>query len=275
MKRYIKASNYYASVADMNFLEYGFLVADESSSYESGVYSFLSCQPFPEEDNLYLFSRGTVYINDDYIDADRVSSYAGVDKESDPEQFVEAIVSYYGADFLGGESYSLTRYEVLKELSGYSLPDNINFDGYSYRDAFIVFGEEELKKDYLERALGQIDATVTYNFNTLKEMINDEEDLVLVDGLYFPRKAVKWVETADSYQDFHLNKNMDMTVANILSAVEDFDSPEDYIKDLFEDYRPDSALSWTNNFTEVLRHMSSEDKWDDGNYDYEHYMGEE
>ena len=272
MKKYVKASSeQYTSVADVNFFEYGFLVADESTSYEDGVYSFLSCQPFPEEDDLYSFSRGTVYINDDYIDADRVASYAGVDKATDPEGFVEAIVSYYGAQFLGGEEYSLSGYEVLKELSGYWLPENINFDGYSYKDALIVFGEKELKKDYLQRALDQINATVTYNFNTLREMMASNEDLVMVNEYYYPRKAIKWVETADSYQDFHLNKNMDLTVYNILNAVDGYESPEDYIKDLFEDYIPDSALSWADNFIEVLKHLSSEDKWDDGNYDRDSY----
>ncbi len=269
MKRYIKASGDYQNYGDVNFFDYGFLIAED----RPGEYSFLMCRPYDDGDSFY-FARGYIDINDDWINTAEVERFASVNKEEDPMSFAEACVAYYGADEFG-EVHGMTGYEVLKELSNEYLPDNINFDGYSYRDAFIVFGEKELKKDYLERALGQIDATVTYNFNTLKEMINDEEDLVLVNGLYFPRKAIKWVETADSYQDFHLNKNMDMTVANILSAVEDFDSPEDYIKDLFEDYKPDSALSWADNFTEVLRHMSSEDKWDDGNYDYEHYRGEE
>ena len=83
----------------------------------------------------------------------------------------------------------------------------------------------------------------------------------MVNGKYYPRKAIAWVETADSYQNFHLNPNMDLTVSNILDAIEDFDSPEEYIEDLFDEYKPDSAYSWADNFIEVLKHLSYSDRW--------------
>lgn len=267
MKKYVKASiGQYESVADVNFFEYGFLVAKDSGN----TYDFLMCEPFPDEDDLFLFGRGTVDLDDDWIDLDKVTKYAGITKESDPSLVVEACVSYYGPEQFG-EAYEMTRLEVLKELTGENLPANINFDGYYYKDALLVCYEEANKKDYLQRALGQINATVTYNFNTLREMMASNEDLVMVNEYYYPRKAIKWIETADSYQDFHLNKNMDLTVSNILNAVEGYESPEDYIRDLFEEYKPDSALSWADNFIEVLKHLSSEDKWDDGNYDRDSY----
>lgn len=249
----------YVSYGDANFMDGGLLIADNGNGY----YSFVKCDADPDGDDNYLFSVGEVDINADWIDDNAVKSYAGADRNIDPIRFVDGCISYYGAENFG-ESGWYSGYDLLMALSDYvgNIPEGLNFNGYSFKDAMQVYLEDANKKDYLQRVKDSINYTVRYNFDTLKSMIDDDSDLVMVEGMYFPRKAVKWIETADSYQDFHLNPNMDLTVANILSLVEEYDTIDDAVEGLFDEYDASSAYSWADNYIEVLKHLSTEDKWD-------------
>jgi hypothetical protein len=52
----------------------------------------------------FLISSAYVDLNDDWIDWDRVTDYAGIGEDNEPEWLVEAAVSYYGPENFGGSS---------------------------------------------------------------------------------------------------------------------------------------------------------------------------
>ena len=107
-----------------------------------------------------------------------------------------------------------------------------------------------------EDVISQITAEEIKNFNLLKEVLNERKDLELVDGYYFPEKAVEIIENTNT--TYHINGYMDLTTSNILLMVEDNDTIEEAITELYNDYKPESAYTWAMNFLEVLSKLNLE-----------------
>lgn len=134
----------------------------------------------------------------------------------------------------------VTEKEVDKE--SVNIKENKLQEGY-------VEDEQALAKDYEERVVNNMPANAKESFKELKEILDDETHDTSVDGFYFPAKAVAILENTEQY---HLNGYMDLTVSNILNMVDDCDTIEEAIHQLFVDYNPDSAFSWADNFVTVL-----------------------
>lgn len=132
--------------------------------------------------------------------------------------------------------------------------------------------EKKLADDYKARIKADISDKARDHFDMLKDIIDEGEDKINVDGWYYPNKAVYVVKQSDL--SYHLNKYMDLNVANILNMVSDNDSIEEAIDELFEDYVADSAYSWANNFITKLDGLDFSVLDDLADYDEEDYAFE-
>lgn len=110
--------------------------------------------------------------------------------------------------------------------------------------------EQEIAKEYLERALNAITDKSVEAFKKLGALLEDDSYKVDVDGYYFTQSAVNAVETAN--KGFHMNQYMDLTVSNILNMVKENDTVEQAVRHLFDDFKYLSAFSWALNFINVL-----------------------
>ena len=110
--------------------------------------------------------------------------------------------------------------------------------------------EKKLADDYKARVKADISDKARKHFRMLQDIIEEGEDKVNVDGWYYPEKAVYVVKQSDL--SYHLNPYMDLTVANILNMVNDNESIEAAIDELFNEYKADSAYSWADNFISKL-----------------------
>ena len=125
--------------------------------------------------------------------------------------------------------------------------------------------EQELAEDYKNRVNKMITDTTTNAFTQLKEILENEHKDTEVEGFYFPEKAVQIIN--NSKTQYHLNGYMDLTVTDVLNYVEDFDSVTDVIDDIFSEYKPDSALSWADNFVTILNKLDFDiDDYSDEDY---------
>ena len=94
-------------------------------------------------------------------------------------------------------------------------------------------------------------------FDGLKEMLTNEANGTMdVDGWYFATDAVYAVNNSGS--GHHLNPYMDLTTSNVLLMVGENNSIEEAIKELFDEYKPDSAYSWADNFLYALDKVNLE-----------------
>lgn len=157
-----------------------------------------------------------------------------------------------------------TREEILRDLEDY----NENEPEYPHRwrtrlregkklqeDEYEDYMENEkaLAEDYKERAKKNITQEASLAFDELKDIINEGDNKVDVDGFYFPEDAVNLLKSSD--KSHHLNSYMDLTVSNILNLVDDNNSIEEAIDQLFEEYKSDSAFSWADNLITVLGNL--------------------
>lgn len=118
--------------------------------------------------------------------------------------------------------------------------------------------KEELNKDLeeskltesKETVLASITPEIENNFNKLKEIIDSKENKVEVDGYYFTGRAVEILKNTD--KEINLNSYMNLTVFDILNMIEDNDTVQEVVEELYEDYKEDSADTWANNFIEVM-----------------------
>ena len=112
--------------------------------------------------------------------------------------------------------------------------------------------EKALAEDYKKRLYGNVNDDVIAAFNQIKTAINTGDDKVSVDGFYFPQKAIDLLNGADK-AGYNLNSYMDLTLSDILNMIDENNTPQDAIDQLFDDYKADSALCWGDNFIEVLK----------------------
>lgn len=122
--------------------------------------------------------------------------------------------------------------------------ENIDYEAYAKE-------EEKAKKNYYDRLCGNITTEMRNNFTKLKDIINDGEDKVEYDGFYIPEKFVNIFTNRDMRH--HLNPYMDLTVADMFNMIDDNTTIEDVLQGLFDEYESESALSWGDNFLEMLK----------------------
>lgn len=139
----------------------------------------------------------------------------------------------------------MTNKELLTEATIKALQED---DLQDYLD-----NEKELSKQYLKRVTDMVTPDVIRNFGKLKEILESGSDLTEYEGFYFPEEAINILKYTDKRHN--LNGFMDLTIADILNMVSDFDTPEEAIEDMFNEYKPDSALAWGDNFVTVLSQL--------------------
>ena len=122
--------------------------------------------------------------------------------------------------------------------------ENIDYEAYAKE-------EEKSKKNYYDRLCGNITTEMRNNFTKLKDIINDGEDKVEYDGFYIPEKFVNIFKNRDMRH--HLNQYMDLTIADMFNMIDDNTTIEDVLQGLFDEYESESALSWGDNFLEMLK----------------------
>lgn len=130
---------------------------------------------------------------------------------------------------------------------------------------------ESVDSQYYDRLVKMITPKMVETFNLLKDIIDDGYDKEEVNGFYFAKKAIDMVKGATSNQ-YHLNAYMDLTPSNILNMVDDNDTIEEALQELFEEYNEDSAFSWGDNFLTKLGEMEEPE---DDDYEEDLYENKE
>ena len=114
-----------------------------------------------------------------------------------------------------------------------------------------VANEKANADDYYKRLCGEITDERREKFKELKKLIEDEKHgSDLYDGFYIPKDFVSAV--TDAGKGHHLNAYMDLNLSDLYLMVNDNATIEDALKQLFEDYKADSAYSWGDNFLYAL-----------------------
>lgn len=109
----------YKNYGDKNFFESGRMV---EPSDKKDVFSFLYCEPYQGEENVYLFGDGQVDISDDWIDRKAVMGFIGMTEETfTPVAYASGCLDYYGLENFGVEHYAydwrrMNRSEILDIL---------------------------------------------------------------------------------------------------------------------------------------------------------------
>lgn len=126
---------------------------------------------------------------------------------------------------------------------------------YEFKELDQNIQEKLLAEDYKSRVLNNITPDIKNSFNNLKDIMDTDTEKTLVDGFYLSEKAVTILEMAD--KSHHLNSYMNLTISDILNMVDDNDTIEGAINELFEEYNADSAYSWADNFVTILSKMEN------------------
>lgn len=127
--------------------------------------------------------------------------------------------------------------------------------------------EKALAKDYQKRVTDMVTPEVVKNFGKLKEILEDGSNIIEQEGFYFPKEAIEVLKNTD--RRHNLNSFMDLTIADILNMVGNFDTPEEAVEDLFKEYKPDSALAWGDNFITILDKLDFDIEQDTDYEDFE------
>lgn len=155
-----------------------------------------------------------------------------------PEDIDKDSVADWLSDKYGWLVNSVSLEESLKEAT------DEEYEEYMKR-------EKERAEEGYKDICSHITDSQRETFNGLKEMLTNEANGTMdVDGWYFATDAVYAVNNSGS--GHHLNPYMDLTTSNVLLMVEENNSIEEAIKELFDEYKPDSAYSWADNFLYAL-----------------------
>lgn len=134
MKRYVKSSENmgkWENFGDVNFLDGG-CVLQYDPSYGNFTYHIIKCDfvwDMGDDPAHYQISDVILDIDDSWIDKEAVERYADCNRDTEPEWFATAVVSYYGAENCGGTVEMMTTQEVADYMSQYDIPADIYFDG--------------------------------------------------------------------------------------------------------------------------------------------------
>ena len=155
-----------------------------------------------------------------------------------PEDIDKDSVADWLSDKYGWLVNSVSLEESLKEAT------DEEYEEYMKR-------EKERAEEGYKDICSHITDSQREKFNGLKEMLTNEANGIMdVDGWYFATDAVYAVNNSGS--GHHLNPYMDLTTSNVLLMVGENNSIEEAIKELFDEYKPDSAYSWADNFLYAL-----------------------
>lgn len=198
-------------------------------------------------------------ISDEQLDKAFESSNLDIwNNDLSGEEFMEDIPIEDGDYWLfykGKDSESATTYHFNIDKNAFNESAKINkkalkettdeeYDEYMRR-------EKERAEEGYKDICTHITDKQREKFNGLKEMLtNESEGTMDVDGWYFATDAVYAVN--NSGKGHHMNPYMDLTTSNILLMVDENNSIEEAIKELFDEYKPDSAYSWADNFLYAL-----------------------
>ena len=122
----------YINYGDKDFFRHGLLVDYGHSETE---FLIMTCEPYPEEEDVYQFGDITVDITEPWIDRKAVMGYIGMKEDGfDPFFYAVGCVSYYGAENFGAGSalpmydWTSMRSEYIKEILRYRMIDSDNLD---------------------------------------------------------------------------------------------------------------------------------------------------
>jgi hypothetical protein len=112
----------YINYGDKNFFEHGILVDSEHSDT---LIDMLVCEPYPDEENKYMFARIQVDTEAEWLNKDELRRFTGMDL-TDPVELAIAAYSYYGPEEFGAMDYGVTydyrdmdKESIRKELRNY------------------------------------------------------------------------------------------------------------------------------------------------------------
>lgn len=123
----------YINYGDRNFFEYGLLIDTEHSD---SVFDMLICQPYCDEEDLYIFGQCQIDIEDSWLEWDKILDFAGMKEDDNISNIDKAIAAleFYGPeefsiDSFSGYSYDwrhMTREQIKEELKYYMIAyDNL------------------------------------------------------------------------------------------------------------------------------------------------------
>lgn len=114
----------YINYGDVDFFEHGVLV---DADHLENEFDILRCEPYPDEEDLYVFAHLHVNIDDSWLDRANVMEYAGM-KEFDPVMYSIACTDYYSWENFGASDYGvfydwrrMTKKDIQKELRKYHI----------------------------------------------------------------------------------------------------------------------------------------------------------
>ena len=107
----------YSNYGDVNFFEYGILAKHDPAG---DTVDLLLCRPIPDKEHEYIFASISIDINDDWIDRDNVTNFAGLAPDASAIDFAIACSEYYNWE--NWNTYApidvpKTASEVISELS--------------------------------------------------------------------------------------------------------------------------------------------------------------
>jgi len=198
-------------------------------------------------------------ISDEQLDKAFESSNLDIwNNDLSGEEFMEDIPiedGNYWLFYKGKDSESATTYHFNIDKNAFN--ESVKINKKTLKEATDEEYDEYMRKEKERAEEGYKDICTHITdkqrekFNGLKEMLtNKSEGTMDVDGWYFATDAVYAVN--NSGKGHHMNPYMDLTTSNILLMVEENNSIEEAIKELFDEYKPDSAYSWADNFLYAL-----------------------
>ena len=228
----------------------------EDIKIEDGDYWLFYKGKDPEKSNVYHFAidKNAFKESEEIKESESKKRYAyDIDWETDgdeeakkelptkvriPEDIDKDSVADWLSDKYGWLVNSVSLEESLKEAT------DEEYEEYIKR-------EKERAEEGYKDICSHITDSQRETFNSLKEMLTNEANGTMdVDGWYFATDAVYAVNNSGS--GHHLNPYMDLTTSNVLLMVGENNSIEEAIKELFDEYKPDSAYSWADNFLYAL-----------------------
>lgn len=121
----------YINFGSYNFFEHGVLVDAEHSDT---IFDILRCEPYDDEDDLFMFAHLQVNIEDERINRPQVMSCIGMTEATfDPIQYAIACTNYYDWDHFGAADIyqynwqQADRETIERELNNYLIAsDNLD-----------------------------------------------------------------------------------------------------------------------------------------------------
>lgn len=129
----------YKNYGDVDFFERGVLIDDNHTDSE---FDMLRCEPYTDEEDLFMFAPLHVDVNDGWIEIEDVLDYAGI-INFDPVEYAIACTDYYSWDNFMSIDYGAT-YDW-QRMTKHQIQDTLFHSDYDIDPE--VF--DEIMSDYL------------------------------------------------------------------------------------------------------------------------------